>query len=366
MNRARTASASARAFRSTRCRNCCVEHGRWYAPVPTFTGAFVGGVVATNAAGAATFKYGTTRAWVDGLTVVLACGCVLDLERGAGARRSGARLRDRVRARHATRSGRARIGCRPCRSARRLLRRAGDGSDRSLHRLRGHARRDRRGDAARAAGAAGGRDCARSGATRSRSRSRSSTSCGARRADTWRQRDPRGIDVAAIEHLDRRCLEILREDGADRRSDVDRSAGHRAAADRPARAAGRHDCIDGASTTSPARWRQARPTRRSPASAALLDRHGVLRRHGDRDARRRAPRRASSSRFAKPRRRASTAASATRSAIMDARIEKTAADMIVPFDRFGEMMRSTATATTAAASTSRSGATSPTATCIPT
>ena len=29
------------------------EQGRWYAPVPTFTGAFVGGVVATNAAGAA-------------------------------------------------------------------------------------------------------------------------------------------------------------------------------------------------------------------------------------------------------------------------------------------------------------------------
>ena len=36
----------------------------YYPPVPTFTGAFVGGVVATNAAGAATFKYGTTRDWV--------------------------------------------------------------------------------------------------------------------------------------------------------------------------------------------------------------------------------------------------------------------------------------------------------------
>ena len=36
-----------------------------------------------NAAGAATFKYGTTRAWVEGMTVVLACGCVLELERGA-------------------------------------------------------------------------------------------------------------------------------------------------------------------------------------------------------------------------------------------------------------------------------------------
>lgn len=55
----------------------------YYPPVPTYTGAFVGGVVATNAAGAATFKYGSTRTWVRGLTVVLANGEVLDLTRGA-------------------------------------------------------------------------------------------------------------------------------------------------------------------------------------------------------------------------------------------------------------------------------------------
>ena len=46
--------------------------GKRYPPVPTFTGAFAGGVIATNAAGAATFKYGTTRDWVRALTVVLA------------------------------------------------------------------------------------------------------------------------------------------------------------------------------------------------------------------------------------------------------------------------------------------------------
>ncbi|HUF25327.1 MAG TPA: FAD-binding oxidoreductase [Vicinamibacterales bacterium] len=57
--------------------------GAWFPPVPTFMGAFAGGVVATNAAGAATFRYGTTRAWVDGLTCVMTCGCVLDIERGA-------------------------------------------------------------------------------------------------------------------------------------------------------------------------------------------------------------------------------------------------------------------------------------------
>ncbi|MGH9331276.1 MAG: FAD-binding oxidoreductase, partial [Vicinamibacterales bacterium] len=55
---------------------------RWYPPVPTFTGAFAGGVVATNAAGAATFKYGSTRDWVEALTIVLASGDVLELSRG--------------------------------------------------------------------------------------------------------------------------------------------------------------------------------------------------------------------------------------------------------------------------------------------
>ncbi len=56
--------------------------GKAYPPVPTFEGATVGGVVSTNAAGAATFKYGTTRDWIRGLTVVLASGDALDLERG--------------------------------------------------------------------------------------------------------------------------------------------------------------------------------------------------------------------------------------------------------------------------------------------
>ena len=50
--------------------------------VPTFEGATLGGVVSTNAAGATTFKYGTTRDWVRRLTVMLACGELLELERG--------------------------------------------------------------------------------------------------------------------------------------------------------------------------------------------------------------------------------------------------------------------------------------------
>ena len=60
--------------------------GRYYPPAPTFLGAFLGGTVATNAAGAATFKYGTTRDWVRALTVVLPGGDVLDVERGTHLR----------------------------------------------------------------------------------------------------------------------------------------------------------------------------------------------------------------------------------------------------------------------------------------
>ena len=54
-----------------------------YPPIPTFAGATAGGSVATNAAGAATFKYHSTREWVEALTVVLANGEVLDIARGA-------------------------------------------------------------------------------------------------------------------------------------------------------------------------------------------------------------------------------------------------------------------------------------------
>lgn len=55
---------------------------RYYPPGPTYEGATVGGMIATNAAGPATFKYGQTRRWVKGIKVVLATGEVLDLERG--------------------------------------------------------------------------------------------------------------------------------------------------------------------------------------------------------------------------------------------------------------------------------------------
>ena len=54
----------------------------YYPPIPTYDGAFVGGTIATNAAGAATFKYGSTRSWVEALTVVLADGSLAEIRRG--------------------------------------------------------------------------------------------------------------------------------------------------------------------------------------------------------------------------------------------------------------------------------------------
>ena len=56
--------------------------GLYYPPVPTYDGAFVGGTIATNAAGAATFKYGSTRQWVDALSIVLADGSLVEIQRG--------------------------------------------------------------------------------------------------------------------------------------------------------------------------------------------------------------------------------------------------------------------------------------------
>ena len=56
--------------------------GWYYPPVPTYEQAMIGGTVATNAGGAATFKYGVTRQWIRALRVLLHNGDLLELERG--------------------------------------------------------------------------------------------------------------------------------------------------------------------------------------------------------------------------------------------------------------------------------------------
>ncbi len=58
------------------------ERGLYYPPAPTHDGATIGGNVACNAAGAATFAYGTTRDWVRRVRVALRHGEVLELRRG--------------------------------------------------------------------------------------------------------------------------------------------------------------------------------------------------------------------------------------------------------------------------------------------
>ena len=61
----------------------------YYPPVPTFDGAFVGGTIATNAAGAATFKHGSTRRWIEEATIVLANGDILDAQQRLRSHGSG-------------------------------------------------------------------------------------------------------------------------------------------------------------------------------------------------------------------------------------------------------------------------------------
>lgn len=54
----------------------------FFPPDPTETSASLGGMVACNASGACTYRYGATRAYVEALRVVLADGSVLSLRRG--------------------------------------------------------------------------------------------------------------------------------------------------------------------------------------------------------------------------------------------------------------------------------------------
>jgi D-lactate dehydrogenase (cytochrome) len=56
--------------------------GMLYAPDPTERNCFIGGTVATNASGARTFKYGSTRNYVGELEIILPDGDLLYLKRG--------------------------------------------------------------------------------------------------------------------------------------------------------------------------------------------------------------------------------------------------------------------------------------------
>ena len=192
--------------------------GAWFPPAPTFTGACAGGIVATNAAGAATFKYGSTRDWVDGLEVVLADGTVLDLMRGSQRARNGGFEIE-------TRSGACAVPVPRYTMPAVAKRSAGYhaapdmdlvdlfiGSEGTLgvvtqvtFRVLSPAPQTALAlDAVllRGAGARARRRAAR------------------RVAGDMAERRPGGIDAAAIENMDRRSIAIVREDGADARHHV--------------------------------------------------------------------------------------------------------------------------------------------------
>lgn len=58
------------------------EHKLFYPPDPTERNCFIGATVATNASGARSFKYGSTRNYVTGMKVVLPSGEMISIERG--------------------------------------------------------------------------------------------------------------------------------------------------------------------------------------------------------------------------------------------------------------------------------------------
>jgi D-lactate dehydrogenase (cytochrome) len=308
--------------------------GAWFPPAPTFDGACAGGLVATNAAGPATFKYGSTRDWVDALTVVLADGTVLELRRGACRARDGRLVFD-------TRRGRITVPVPTYRMPDVHKRSAGYhaapdmdavdlfiGSEGTLGVVTQVTFRVLRPAPATALALI---PCeselqALNLVARLREASR----------ETWASGDPNGIDAAAIEHMDARSLAILHEDGADVRHDVAFFPGTALALlvqlELPAPTTPEQAYEDIAAALD-------EPARQTPLArfCRLLDDAGVfevteLALPGDR----RRAEQLVAVREAVPSGVNQRVGAAKRD--LDPRIEKTAADMVVPFDRFGEMM----------------------------
>jgi D-lactate dehydrogenase (cytochrome) len=198
--------------------------GKYYPPTPTFMGAFVGGTIATNAAGAATFKYGTTRDWVQAITVVIPSGEVLDIERG--------QVRAHPDGYFEIESGRrtirvpvpsyrppqvAKLSAGYCAAPGMDLIDLFIGSEGTLGVITEATLRilPMRPSLCLAFVPFAARMSALALVRQLRGLAR----------DTWRTKDPIGIDVSAIEHMDGRCLELLREDGIDQKYGVTIPAG---------------------------------------------------------------------------------------------------------------------------------------------
>lgn len=295
--------------------------GAWFPPAPTFTGAFAGGITATNAAGAATFKYGSVRQWVEGITVVLADGTEVAIERG-DVTASGGRLRA------GSPAGAIDVPVPTYRMPEVVKRSAGYhaapdldlidlfiGSEGTLGVITTVTFRTLTPAPLTALALI---PCP--------SEAAALALAGALRRDA---------SIAAVEHMDRRCLDILREDGSDTRNDVsfpdDIAIALLAQIEVPGGTTREaafeeiQDALGGAAATPLARI------------CRLLDRHGVFDRTemalpGDR----RRAEQLVAIREAVP---AGVNARVGRAQHdLDPRIAKTAADMIVPFERFAEMM----------------------------
>ena len=297
-HRSRRGAAPARAATIRRRR-------RSWAPI-------VGGTIATNAAGAATFKYGTTRDWVNALTVVLPTATCSTSSVAPSARTPTATSRSR-RGRGTIRVPVPRYRMpQTAEAVGRLLRGAGMDLIDLFIGCRRHARRRHRGDAARAAGQAGDvpgvravrapgrragvrpRSCATWRATPGARTTRTASTC--RPSNTWT----------------RAACELLREDGIDRQHGVTIPAGHGDGAPRHAGAAGRH--VERPRVRGH-RERARRRRARHPARALLpaARRRGRPGRRRDRGAGRRRAGDSAARGCARPCRRPSTSASAARS-----------------------------------------------------
>jgi D-lactate dehydrogenase (cytochrome) len=187
--------------------------GQFYPPAPTYTGAFVGGTVATNAAGAATFKYGTTRQWIEALTVVLPSGDVLDIDRGTVFAENGRFAIDTADGVVSIPVPAYTLPDVPKRSAGYHAAPGMDlidlfvGAEGTLGVITEITLRVVDPAPARclALVACPSEAVALAIVTALREASER----------TWSTRDPHGLDVAAIEHMDRRSVALVREDGAD-------------------------------------------------------------------------------------------------------------------------------------------------------
>jgi D-lactate dehydrogenase (cytochrome) len=305
------------------------RHGKYYPPAPTFTGAFVGGIVATNAAGAATFKYGTTRDWVRAITVVLANGDVLEIERGATRARNGRfelMLSDRVAAIDVPTyrlPSVAKVSAGYFAADDMDLIDLFIGSEGTLGVVTAVTLRilpvrpamclafvpfDDRGAALQFVAAL--RLAAQA---------------------TWRNSDRDGLDVAAIEHLDARCLAVVREDGADRACGVTIPSASTIALLVTLELPAGVDAARAYDEIGRARDGDA-PDTPLIRFCRMLDRAGVFDRvdiavPGD-----------SARQQQLLALREANARVGRAKQLIDPRIAKTAADMIVPFERLGELM----------------------------